>query len=120
MCLVLAASAYGALLLSQNIQGDGNIATEGGIEVSTNNIAWGTLNPTSVNTRNVTVVNVGNVPLTITFGTTTLPQGMTITYSMQGGNSLAVGQSKPITITLTCNDAAAGAFSYTTTVTGNQ
>ncbi len=120
LLLVLAASAYGALLLSQTINGHGNIDVESGIEVSTNTVEWGTINPTSVNVKTINVANVGNTPLTLAFNTSVLPQGMTIAYSVQDGNSLAVGQTKVITMTLTCTNVVAGGFSYTTVITGTQ
>jgi hypothetical protein len=130
--IVLAATTYAALNVSQNITSNGSIATSPNIGVysdsacttAVTSINWGSLSTGDSSTHTVYVKNTGTASMTLSLiANNWSPAGadtyLTVSWN-QEGTALSAGQSVTAIITLTVSSSTTGitTFSNTITLTG--
>ena len=132
LSIVLAATTYAALNVSQNITSSGSIATSPNVSVYSDSacttvitsINWGSLSTGDSSIHTVYVKNTGIASMTLSMiANNWSPAGagtyLTISWN-QEGTELSAGQSVAAIITLTVSPSTTGItnFSNTITITG--
>lgn len=113
--LVKDASAKGAVTVT--FGGNGEVYTSDKASIP---LKWGTVN-IGANTQTVTITNEGSVNLTphLTFTSPNLPQGWTLTFSLEN-QPIPAGTSATGTLTLNVPaNASAGTYIWGTSITLN-
>jgi hypothetical protein len=122
-----AAVTYAVLSASGKIGSSGRIIALGvkvtavGSNQDLTNIDWGDLTAGATATRQITVINNGTVPITLSMSAgdwipLIAQQYLTITWNYASGTILQPGASQTVTITINVNQYVTGVNTFTNTI----
>lgn len=118
--LIPIAVTVGALVASRTITGGGTVTPSFGLSVDKTSIDWGSLSRGQIVTDTVTVINTGELAMSLSMSTNILPTYLQLTWD-QENTVLQAGQSVVATFTLTVAiDAPFESFSFEIVVTGTE
>lgn len=106
-----------AIEFIKTISNTGDIAVNGDILVSATAFEWGTVNPGITYTKQTTITNNANTPVTLYMTTPTLPSFLSYSWDIGDGYSLGIGQQVVVTFALEVHsDAPVASFNFDTVI----